>query len=251
MFLALSNANRAGSGPRMGFHSIADFWFSMIAALAVFAASYAVLLQNFYASLRIPTGIGNRVNIAGALGVAGVIIATVAGLDLLRRGKGRSVLLALVAACCGCGAYLMATIGMFWDDAFALQETIYARLTQTLPDLTDGSTVLLYGVCPYHGPAPVFTSSWDLSSRLQLTTHRTILADIITSDSSFGPSGVTQVEYGSATTSTYGQLFVYDNSTAAFTQLQTYPEAVEFFSRHPIDNSSPCSFSDGGGEALF
>jgi hypothetical protein len=222
------------------------------ASVVAFAAGYAVLLQNFFAVFRPPTGMANRVHVAAALGIAGSILAGLALLDTWWKGRALVGLIALVAAVCGMGACIVTSIGLLWADASRLQRAVSADLLAVLPDLPDGSSVLLYGMCPYRGPGPVFSSNFDLSGYLQLVRHQpSIRADVTTQDSSFGPGGVTNVEYGEPTSYPYGNLHIFDAAKRDITRIADADGAAAYFATHPIAASTPCSFTDGGGETLF
>src|SRR5262249_2649866 len=57
--------------------------------------------------------------------------------------------------------------------------------------IPSGSTLILDGICPYSGPAPVFLSVWDLSSALSLLyRHEGIAANVVTRSLNVGQKGL-------------------------------------------------------------
>jgi hypothetical protein len=221
-------------------------------ALAVFVAGYAVLLQNFYVMFRPVTGPNNRVHIASALGVAGFV--TIGVWIVSSRWRPRGFLLAVtsVAIICAAGVYVLTSVGTMWGEAFRRQEAAYVGMVEAAQTLPEGAGVMLFGVCPYYGPGPVLTSTWDLGARLQFKGDSIdIRADVITSKSTFGPEGITNSEFEADTTHAYGQLYVYDHRSRSITQLPDYPAARAFFELHPMSGGGACTFTDGAGERVL
>jgi hypothetical protein len=164
----------------------------------------------------------------------------------------RVVTFPLIAAFCGMGILINSTVGVFWGEASEIQASVFSRLRNALPLLPQGATVLIYGLCPYHGPAPVFTSNWDLAGRLALDTgDRSLLADIITQKSRYGPQGVVNQEYDVDSTYRYGKMYVYDVRDDLVQKLEDQSDARKFFDAHPIADATNCVFFDGFGVALF
>jgi hypothetical protein len=210
------------------------------------------VIYNYYANYA-PTGIANRISIASAMGVAIVVVTVAATLDWSLRARfRRTVTLTLVSAFCALGIFMNATIGVLWVEAATIQETVFATLAATLPRVPDGASVMLFGQCPYHGPATVYTSSWDLQGRLQLDIGLShVRADIITEDSTIGPEGLTNREYDLTATYPFGELYVFDSRAGDVTRLADLAAATAYFAARPIDHATGCAFRDGEGQRLF
>jgi hypothetical protein len=138
-------------------------WLLLAGGAGAFVAGYLPFLTTFYFGAS-PFGISNRVNMAGALGVALIICAFYALLEKhLPKLKNF-----LFIAFCTLGVMVQLSIANSWSLAWNRQQEVYGQLRQALPTLVPGDQVLLFGLCPYLGPAPVFTSSWGLTDRLRL-----------------------------------------------------------------------------------
>lgn len=229
----------------------------LIIGLALFGAlcfvgGYGVLLQNFNAMFDPPTGIGNRISIAAAFGVA--LLVTAAFLAVSRfAGRFAPVASAvLVSMICGSGTLLVGTIGTYWVRSVATQDAIVAGIRSVVPDLRDGDTVLLYGACPSDGPAPVFSSSWDLAGRLQLAYSAPLIsADVIKPTSAVTAGAVIVQEYGHETAYPFGRLHVYDATEGRITPIPDAASAEAFFIEHPIAAATGCISIDGGGTPIL
>ncbi|MCW1381201.1 hypothetical protein OLX02_00045 [Novosphingobium sp. KCTC 2891] len=193
-------------------------------------------------------GIGNRVALGPALSV---VFAAWAGLQWL---GARRPMLARVLFCtwCACGIFMQVTVARTWGEAWTVQQDLYARMRGALGGLRDGETVLLYGACPYHGAAPVFSSSWGLVDRLALDSGaHGLKADTITETTRVAPDGIHIEEYGEPTLYPYGDTVVFDARTNTVHPLRSHAEALRFFGRFPIDRSTGCAFRVAEGESFL
>jgi hypothetical protein len=187
----------------------------LLAAPVVFIAGYAIFLTNFNAIVT-PTGLGNRMAIAGTVGLALAIVGSVV---VLSRAVGdqmwqRRTFSALIAATCAVGVLAMATLGQFWVTAAKRQQAVLGDILRDVRPLPMGSTLILDGVCPYVGPVPIFETSWDLQGALHLLGHRTKLsANVATPGLRVEADGLIVSIYGAPTTYPYGPLFVYDHES--------------------------------------
>jgi len=214
--------------------------------LLVFVAGYGVLLQNFMAGFGQGTGIANRINIASAIGLALVALGLVSVLSRLlpTRQKTTILLTVLVVGVAG-GTMRNATSGVAWAEAAEIADQTLAEITRIMPEPPVGSSILVYGMCPYHGPAPVYESSWDLSGRLALLYgHPGVTADILDASSTILPTGIAIYEYSYP----YGDLMVVDLISGTVRRLDSRAQAENFFTSHPLDQANGCRFADGLGE---
>jgi hypothetical protein len=157
-------------------------WVRIVAAgLVVSVAGYAIffIVPNVAFTL---AGVQNRVSMSAAAGIAvalvgaiGWIVSNMSG-EYLRRGTFAS-LVALLAAS---GCLVNSAIASFWTAAFQRERMVLAAIRNHFPTLPGGSTLILDGICPTVGPAPVFNSSWDLTGALQLMYRdRTLRANVV------------------------------------------------------------------------
>ena len=160
------------------------------------------------------TGIGNRVHVAAALGVAMLLAAgfwLLAGLAPRRvRGAAFSVVVAAVTA----AAFVrLASIESYWAEAPAIQKQILDAARFDLRDVPANSTVILAGVCPYHGPAVVFESPFDVGGALTLTLKRPMAGDVGSGRMILGRDGLSTSIYEEPSYYPYGSaLYLYNPS---------------------------------------
>jgi hypothetical protein len=165
--------------------------------LAVFLLGYSVFVfttRIYFSS----SGISNRVAIAGTIGVAMVAVASAALISSLLRSEvlrrmSFSLLIALL-----CGAGLLVTTGLADQWSFAWQREQEVLDAMSGVEIPEGATVLLSGVCPYVGPAPVFESNWDLTGALEILYDDSgIQADVTTTRHRLESTEITTEIYGS------------------------------------------------------
>jgi hypothetical protein len=153
----------------------------LLLGLVAFVAGHAIFLIVPYVSFS-PTGIGNRMLVAAAIGVAIILVAAV---DLASRlvppGARPAAFAAAVAVLAAAGAARTQQIGRYWAQAPQLQRQVLARARADLAAVPAGSTILLDGVCPYHGPAVVFETHWDVGPALSLALGRPVSGDAVSS----------------------------------------------------------------------
>lgn len=136
--------------------------------VVAFVLGYAIFLTNEKILFR-SAGIDNRVNIAAAVGVAGVIVGAIGWLASRLGGRrGRALFCFAVAALVGVNLIIVNTLASFWTEAYARQRTVLHGLTRTLEAHPRPLRLLLDGVCPEIGPAPVFANPYDLTGALTL-----------------------------------------------------------------------------------
>ena len=169
----------------------------------------------------------------GAIGAAFIIVAVA---EFAMRALPRSVraplfgsLIALLAA----GAVgRLEFLGRFWAEAPELQNQVLQGAKRDLAQLPAGSTVILDGVCPYHGPAIVFENKGDVSPALSMTLGRKVRGDTISPRMFATRSGLDSEIYDEWAHYPYGPtLFVYNPLQRLVVPLTDAAAARRYFSR--------------------
>jgi hypothetical protein len=222
-------------------------WLLLAGGAGAFVAGYLPFLTTFYFGAS-PFGISNRVNMAGALGVALIICAFYALLEKhLPKLKNF-----LFIAFCTLGVMVQLSIANSWSLAWNRQQEVYGQLRQALPTLVPGDQVLLFGLCPYLGPAPVFTSSWGLTDRLRLDYGlEQLRANTITPNTTVTNGGIVISEYSEPSTYAFRQLMMFDVRDGSVSAINSASDAAAFFAKHPVGGSTGCTYREGGGTPLI
>ena len=175
------------------------YWLRMIVlGVIVTGFGYTIFLGSTKIALT-PTGIGNRVNTAAAIGASMVYLGVIGLLSTyFQSGKLRRYCFCLLVALL-CASYftVINILAGFWIKSYQEQQEILQAIQEKIPQLSDKSVVLLDGVCPYEGPAIVFESSWDLAGALQIYYHNFMLrADVISENTLVSNEGIQTSLYG-------------------------------------------------------
>jgi hypothetical protein len=138
----------------------------------VFVLGYAIFLTTDRIWVT-STGLGNRVAIGGAIGMAMVLVGLIgwfSGLGRLasRRPQSTALLLSLL---CASNVLVFNTLASFWVAAYEREKAVIADIYTHYPSLPANSTFLLDGVCREIGGSPVFQTPWDLTGALALAYH--------------------------------------------------------------------------------
>jgi hypothetical protein len=168
--------------PRTMMPSKADCRTYMAVGFGVFGLGYTMFLSTdriVFAS----ASIDNRVAIAAAIGVALSFVGGLGRFSLLVRSHlvRQRMFCLLIALLCLSGFLIINTVATFWITAYQHQQVILADIRQRVPELSAGSTLILDGVCPEHGPAVVFKCHYDLAGALIMACYDASLrADVVT-----------------------------------------------------------------------
>jgi hypothetical protein len=191
----------------------ATYFRTFAAGFAVFIGGYAIFLTTSDIQLT-TTGMGNRVNIAATAGVAMTFVSALGAITgLLRSERYRRLAFAfLVSVLCFCGCFVTNGIASYWVIASQRQHAVLNSIRSQIMHLEPGTTLLLDGVCPYVGPAPVFECDWDFTGALTvLYPNRSLKGDVLKNHTKFLPSGVRTAWYFMPNTYPYGEkLLIYD-----------------------------------------
>lgn len=177
------------------------------------------------------TGIDNRVHVAAAIGVAMIFAAlielAIRAVPVPYRALTFSTLLAAISAT---AFARLAAIERYWTEAPALQHRVLNAARVDLRHLPPNSTVILDGVCPYHGPAVVFETNWDVAGALTLALGYPVDGDAVSPRMTVTPTGLETSIYKAPTFYPYGAtLYVYDPAKHRLVRLENAAAAVRYF----------------------
>lgn len=214
----------------------------------VFVLAYLPFVGNFKFGGS-AFGIANRLHEAGALGIALLALAGAKWLSS-RAPKAAELILVLF---CAAGLFLQVTVGLLWDEAATIERRTHAQILALLGKPASGEAVLLFGLCPFHGPVPLYNYWWALSARLaQDYPHAGLRANTITPDFRLDAQGITtKSETGRPILYRYGNLRILDLRANAAHRISSREEAQHFFSAHPFAQANGCHFSGAAGVSMF
>ncbi len=221
----------------------------------LFLAGYGIFLGSFNAAVS-STGANNRTAMASSAGLAFVIVGLTGWISsCLRPGRGRVLLFAgALAVTCAIGVLIINTVATFWIAASERQQQVLATLREQVPELPPGTNLLLDGVCPYVGPAPVFETWWDVTGALRMLYNDPSLAgDVVTRKVSLREDGVYTRIYGDLRGPyPYSTLVVFNVERGVLTPLPGPFAARRYFQLNNPTGEGNCRPSaEGVGEALF
>jgi len=200
--------------------------------LGVFALGYAVFIANtdvWFTS----ASLGNRVFIAGAIGVAMTFVGGLgwASTWVLPRAWQRPAVCLGVAVLGATGFLINNTLAAYWVTAYQEQQSILEELHAPVEALPADSDLILDGVCLERGGAYLFTGHRDLGSALRLRTgDETLSATALTNPPDLQAAGLALLTYGEPTYYTYGQnLYVYHYEQKVLHRLPDAASARAYF----------------------
>ena len=223
--------------------------------IVTFPLGYSIFLTNFNADLS-PTGIVNRTAMAASTGVALVLVGGIGLASTLpRAGRWRvGVFAALGSLICAVGVLVVNTLSLFWITAAQRQQAVLDALGRHLPSVTRGGVVMLDGVCPYVGPAPVFETSWDFTGALRLTYgDQSLRGDVITPTTEVRTDGLyTRIYHFTEGPYRYRDLVIFNAQRMTTYTVPDARAADAYFRAFNPDRSSGCPWSTAGtGEPVF
>ena len=220
----------------------------------IFLAGYSMFLTNKAIQIT-PAGIGNRTSIAAVLGVALSAVGVLGALASItsRQSIRSAIFAALVAGYAAAGFFVVSTLSTFWIDAYGRELEIVQDITTHIDTPPPKTTLMLAGICSYHGPGIIFESDWDLSGALRLHYgDRTLSADILRPGAyAFTNTGIATILYEGEDDYDYGSyLLLYDyrrKTTQALTDKDT---AKRIAHETPLDASCAPGM-EGVGSPVF
>jgi hypothetical protein len=217
----------------------------------VFFLGYAIFSTNGNVQFT-PTGLANRTAIAAALGVVLAFAGGWASVVWRRfraewRPMAYSLPLALIGAC---GCFVVNGLGASWITAYQQELRVLDAVTAVSPGAPPGRTVLLDGVCPYVGAAPVFESSWDFAGALSLRyrTATSLFGDVVSPKLAVKPNGLQVAHYeGEDHAYPYSEdLVIFDARSGRMHRVPNQVAAERYFSRSEGTERLQCALSTPG-----
>lgn len=201
-----------------------------VAAFALGHAAFLIVPSIVFA----PTGIGNRALAAAAPGAALIFVSAAV---LLARAAPRRLrkpaFAVIVAAMALSGIARIAQILDFWAEVPERQQAILERARADLAGIPSGSTVILDGICPYHGPGVVFETWWDSGPALSFALGRPVEGDVVSPRLQLTPSGIETWIYSQPRLHPYGErLYIYHAALRRVVRLPG-PEAARAYFKTP------------------
>jgi len=225
-----------------------------LVGLLIFVLGYAIFFVNNNINFT-PTGIGNRVAIAAAAGMAITLIGIVGWIsNLLFSGKVVTLFFSLcIAILCTVYFIITTTLSLFWINAYHQEQKILYSIHRKIPTLASNSTVILDGVCPYNGPAIIFESNWDLRGVLILIYHNSTLhADVVTPNLKIENNDLHTRIYNQNAYYPYKNLLIYNYKNNMVYPLPNEKSASGYFQKYDRDFSNSCPKGSAGlGVAVF
>lgn len=203
---------------------------TLVIGLGVFLLGHAAFLVNSQ-MLFSPTGMGNRSMVAAAPGLAMMFVGLIAlALRLVAPRQRQVVLAGVVATVALLGSWRIGQISNYWAEARTIHERFIADAKVDLKDMPAGSSVVVDGVCPYHGPAVVLETWWDASAVLTLALDRPIDGDSTTDRMQITPTGLATSIYEEPHFHPFGSsLYVYDTRRHRVVPLPDVDAARAYF----------------------
>jgi hypothetical protein len=205
--------------------------------IVLFIAGYSLVPIN-----PAKNGINNRTAIAGTVGLAVSIVGFLGMLTALTSGIWRKALFSAGVGFVGMsGALTIEVLANFWIGSYRLQNEYLSDIRSHIIAIPAGTTLLIDGICPYNGPAPVFEEPWDLSGALDvLYGHEGINANIVTRWLRVEPNGLVTPSCCGEITYPFEHLLVYHFGQKISYPLPNAQTARSYFSNISTDRASRC-----------
>ncbi len=202
------------------------------------------------------TGANNRVQVAAALGIAMICVGLVAWAAKLWGVPARAVVYPSILAAVAVAFFLISSrLGSAWVAAAREQEIVLAEVKQAFPTLPAGATLLVDGVCRYHGPGIIFEAYWDLGGAIRLQYRdATLRANVVSRSLAVADDGIRVALYGGESLYEYGgdPLILFDARRRTIHPITNAIAAYDYFARFNPDRSSGCPPGrEGHGTRVF
>jgi hypothetical protein len=224
--------------------------------VVTFWAGYAVCVIVKVAGIT-TAGIGNRIAIAAAAGVALVWVgctslATIWIPNATARRRSFAAITATLYAFC---VFVNASLGALWAEAYRRAVDVIVSIKREYPEFPGRGSLIIDGICPYVGPAVVFDSSWDLTGALQvLYGQHGLKADIITPNMTVTDHGLVASLYSGliVTHYPYAQMSIFNVPRALRVSVRDVTDVRRYLETYNPDRSGGCAIGTAGeGVAVF
>ena len=204
----------------------------LVMGVAAFLLAHAIFVFTG-AIVFAPSGIGNRTLVAAAVGFAITLVALFELVSLSASPRhARTLFTGLVVLTSVAGTARVELIDRYWAEAPEYTREILRAASVDLRNLPEGSTVILDGVCPYHGPAIVFETYWDVSGALSIVTGRNLRGDAVSPRMWIVANGIKTSVYDEPQFFPFGAtLFVYNPRLRVLAPLPDQASARRYFGR--------------------
>lgn len=222
----------------------------------LFGAGYGVALMTWEVGFH-TTGANNRTAVGAAIGVSWVFAGVIGWVSsrLPSERLRRVAFAGLVALLAASSTLLTNTVAAFWIDAARQQDELITRIRQQFPELPGGTMLLLDGICPFHGPAPVFATGWDTTGMLQLIyDDPTLRGDIVKPNTELTPAGVRTMLFDDViNVYPYGDdLIAFHAGTGQAFALSNIAAARDYIERVSVPAQPACPpYTDGDGVPIY
>ena len=217
--------------------------------IALFIAGYSLVPIN-----PAKDGFNNRAAIAGTLGVAVSTVGLLGMLTSLAPVVWQKVLFSTVVSFIGMsGTLIIDVVANFWVQSYRRQIEALSDIRSHMPEIPAGTTLILDGVCPYIGPAPVFESEWDLAFALMIYYgHADINANIVSRRLTVGSNGLIFQSMFGPVVHPFDELYVYHFGRKESYALPDAQTAKNYFENVSTDRADRCppDFYGNGVDAL-
>jgi hypothetical protein len=223
--------------------------------LLVFAAGNAIFVLAPGEVGFVTTGVGNRINIAAAVGAAMIFVGGIGFLGSLmpKNESRRFVEHSLIAIFCVTGLLINNAIASFWVRASQRQREVLADVLRHIPSIPHGTTLILDRVCPYIGPGIVFECYWDVGPAVQILYHdSTLQGDIVTPRLQVEEKGLATKIYGTDRHYPYSRnLLIYNFRTKMVESLVDAETARRYFQAMDPAHGADCPGTEGYEVPIF
>jgi hypothetical protein len=163
-----------------------------------------------------------------------ILVALAGFLSSISCPASRRVILASLLAVVTAGAVArLEGVERYWAEAPALEHQVLEAARTDLAKLPRGATVILDGVCAYHGPAIVFENDWDTGGALAIVLNRRIGADVVSPRMLLTRTGLDTSIYDFASHYPFGpMLFAYNPRLHLLVPLTDAAAARDYFLRY-------------------
>jgi hypothetical protein len=230
-------------------------WLKIIVAGIIFYWAGYVIFATTAQFMSHPTGLANRITMAASIGVATFLLGAIGfASSVLPSDRLKKYFFSAAVACIGAFGFMINyTIATFYHKAYPIQLEVIADLQKEIPILTENSVVMLDGICPYVGPAPVFECNWDVAGILRIVyNQKQVRGNIRTNRFQYNEKGITTMIYGEETFYPFNEnLMLYNYQTKQKVLLANFAVADAYFKSTYFSPQSCPPDIEGGGVPIY